>query len=555
MSCKPLDPHIERYLRMVETGAVRACKEQIQLAAYVRRCFDTEDIRVDGEQLGKYLGLQKYFPFDLFPWQVFLLALHCCCYRPDGRPRWPDLLCMVGRGAGKDGLIAYMGMCLTSPYHGIRAYDVDVCANNEEQAMRPVIDLTDVLDTRGQKRKLSKFYHWTAERVKSTKTRSSMRGRTNNPKGKDGLRSGIVVFNEIHQYENYANINVFTTGLGKKPHPRRAYFTTNGNVREGPLDDLLDTAVSILQGETPDDGLLPFICRLDSAEEVDDPENWVKANPSLPYLPDLYEETAKEYREWKKKPTQLPDFMTKRMNLPQSQSAEPVTAWENIAATNRPLPDLSGWTCTVGIDYASLRDWASVNLHFRRGEERFDISHSWLCLKSPDLWRLKPPWRDWAERGMLTPVDAVEISPDLIAGYIAERALEYNIARIAIDHFRFALLKASLTKIGFSPEAGNLYCVRPSDIMRVQPVIDSLFVNHRFVWGDCPPLRWATNNTKLMRAGKRQGTDTGNFYYAKIEAKSRKTDPFMALAASVVIEDTLGDGGASELPVLGVITG
>ena len=42
-----------------------------------------------------------------------------------------------------------------------------------------------------------------------------MKGHTNNPKGRDGLRSGKVIFNEVHQYENYDNIKVFTTGQGK----------------------------------------------------------------------------------------------------------------------------------------------------------------------------------------------------------------------------------------------------------------------------------------------------------------------------------------------------
>lgn len=553
--CKPLNPHIERYLRMIERGEVRACKDQILLAAYIRRCFDSEDIRVDDERLENYLGLQKYFPFDLFPWQIFITALHCCCYRPDGRPRWPDLFCMIGRGGGKDGMIAYESMCLISPYHGIKSYDVDVCANNEDQAMRPLQDLTAIFDEPSQRRALSRYFYWTAERVRSTKTGSIMRGRTNNPKGKDGLRSGIVIFNEIHQYENYANINVFTTGLGKKPHPRRAYFTTNGDVREGPLDDLLERSASILHGEEPDNGLLPFICRLDSSDEVHDPENWVKANPSLPYLPDLYEETAKEYREWKRNPKQLPDFMAKRMNLPQSQTEAPVTDWEHIAATNRPLPDLSGWTCTAGIDYASIRDWASVNLHFRRGEERFDINHSWLCLQSETLGRIKAPWKEWARMGLVTPVDDVEISPDLLVDYIAEQMQYYYVAKIALDNYRYQLMKKALQHIGFGIEGGTLYLVHPSDIMKNQPVIDSLFVNDRFIWGDCPPLRWATNNTKLVRAGKKQGTDTGNYYYAKIEAKSRKTDPFMALVASVVIEDVLGEGGAAELPDLPVIIG
>ncbi|MEG1317022.1 MAG: terminase large subunit, partial [Oscillospiraceae bacterium] len=75
-----------------------------------------------------------------------------------------------------------------------------------------------------------------------------------------------------------------------------------------------------------------------------------------------------------------------------------------------------------------------------------------------------------------------------------------------------------------------------------------------FTWGDNPALRWATNNTKRVRAGKKEGTDTGNFYYAKIEAKSRKTDPFMALVASMVIEDEIRGAIPENFPDLGIIT-
>lgn len=50
------------------------------------------------------------------------------------------------------------------------------------------------------------------------------------------------------------------------------------------------------------------------------------------------------------------------------------------------------------------------------------------------------------------------------------------------------------------------------------------------------------NNTKRVRSSKKLGVDTGNFIYAKIEAKSRKTDPFMALAASMTVEPVLGNG-------------
>ena len=38
--------------------------------------FAQEDIYVDREQLGHYLGLVKYFPYGrLFPWEEFLLTL------------------------------------------------------------------------------------------------------------------------------------------------------------------------------------------------------------------------------------------------------------------------------------------------------------------------------------------------------------------------------------------------------------------------------------------------------------------------------------------------
>ena len=38
-------------------------------------------------------------------------------------------------------------------------------------------------------------------------------------------------------------------------------------------------------------------------------------------------------------------------SLPQSDADIAVTDWENIAATNRALPDLTGWQCTVGRAY------------------------------------------------------------------------------------------------------------------------------------------------------------------------------------------------------------
>src|SRR5665647_200132 len=306
-----LNPHILRYMEMVENGEINSCVEQHDLMVHVRRCFETEDIYVNDIQLEKYLSLSKYFPYEkIFEWEKFVLALHCCTYRKvDDMPRWPDLFMLVGRGAGKDGYIAYESLCLSSEHNGIKNYNVDICANNEDQAMQPLKDVIEALEQPHQISKMRKYFYWNKEEVVNLKTKSIIKGRTNSPKGKDGLRSGIVIFNEIHQYQDYANINVFTTGLGKKKHPRRTYATTNGDVRDGPLDDLLAKSEQILKGDISDNGMLPFICRLDDRKEVDVSTNWEKANPSLRHLPNLLEEVTKEYSDWKLNPIQFTAFM------------------------------------------------------------------------------------------------------------------------------------------------------------------------------------------------------------------------------------------------------
>lgn len=558
MSCE-LPPEISDYLEQVEGGKWRVCKEQTQLAAMVRRCFETEPIYVDTRQLANYLKLEKYYPFQLFPWEKFLIAAWDCTYWSEdcedgfliGTPRWPDTLVMLGRGAGKDGFISFDSFCSVSPYCESRRYDVDICANLEEQAMRPVNDLYDVLHLSRHAKKLDKHFKHTKEMVQGIKNRGVVRGRTNNPKSRDGMRSGKIIFNEIHQYQDYKNITVFRTGLGKTDNPRCGYFTSNGTLFDGPLDDLLARARRILSDGEPDNGLLPFICRLHSKEEVHDEANWYMANPSLQYRPSLLLETRKEYQDWVENPDQNPDFLTKRMGIRAQAEEIMVTDYDNLDSTKGELPDLTGWSCTAGIDYAELNDWAAVNLHFRKGDKRYDINHAWLCVHSKTLHRVRAPWDFWAKQGHITVVDEVSIHPDLLADWLAKAAKNFAIRGLAMDNFRWTLISSSLRKIGFDPEQKkNVKLVRPSDIMKVEPVIQECFNRHLFTWGDVPPLRWAVNNTKRVRASRAAGSETGNFYYAKIEGKSRKTDPFMALVASMTIEPLLGAGGVplAELP-------
>lgn len=526
---------ILNYIEIVEQEKYRTCNEQKLLVAFIRRIFETEKLFYNEIQIEKYLSYQKYFPFSLFEWEVFLFVLHNCIFKSDGTPRFSDLFALMGRGGGKNGYLSFEDFCLITETNGVAYYDIDICANSEEQARTSFDEIYNILENPKWRKKFEKNFRWTKTEIQNKKTRSKIKYRTNNPKGKDGLRSGKVDFDEPHAYENWENINVFTTGLGKKPHPRRTYISTNGDVRDGPLDQLIEKSLKILKGEIEDNGFLPFICKLDFEDEVHDSDNWEKANPSLPYLPTLKEQMKIEYADYLLDPVINNAFMTKRMNIPQGRKDTEVTSWENILKTNRPLPDLSGKTCVCGIDFSKSTDFVSAFLLFKEKEKYYGIHHSWFCNSSNDKGRIKIPLSEMVERGLLTIVNDVEINPVLIADWIREQRNKYNIEKIAIDSFRYSLLSRALKDVGYDANEKAVKLVRPSDIMYVQPKINSVFVNHNLIVGDDPLFRWFTNNTKLEPA------PNNNFKYGKIEPKSRKTDGFMAFVAAMTLEETLPD--------------
>lgn len=552
MKCK----YIDDYIADVKNGKIPASKELKLACDYIERKLSDPDVVVDTDKTEKAKELiERYFKIPLFDWELFVLALIHCYYKSNDTVVFSEFLIMMGRGNGKNGFISGVAWYLTTMYHGISGYNVDIIANSEEQAKTSFEDIYQMLEDTWAKSK--KFFYKSKELITSLKTRSYIKYNTSNAKTKDGKRSACLIFDEIHEYENSNTIKVFRSGFGKRKHSRTFYITTNGYVRDGVLDERLRIANDVLNGEIPNSRLCPLIYKLDNKEEATNKDLWVKANPSLPYLPTLMLEMEQNWIDKDYDEAVKGDLYTKRFNLPTSESALSVTDYDNVKATNKPLPDLTGWTCVCGIDYAELSDWAGVDLHFKRGEERFDINHVWLCAKSKTLHRVKAPWQDWEKKGDLTVVDDVGIHPDLLTNWIWEQMRKYTVKMVALDGHRYALVAESLRKIGFDAnEKKNVKLVRPSDIMQVEPVIQECFNRQYFAWGDVPHLRWAVNNTKRVKSGvkSKSDVDTGNYIYSKIEGKSRKTDAFMALVAAMVIEKELGNGAPVAMPSFGAFT-
>ena len=534
-NCKSkISIHLQTYIDLIESGKINSCKEQKLLIQLVKRAFETEDLRINEIQVEKYLSYQKYFPFELFPWEIFCFVLHNCVFKTDGTPRWSDLFILMGRGGGKNGYLSFEDFCLITETNGVAYYDIDICANSEEQAKTSFDEIYNILENPKWIKLFKKNFRWNKTEIQNIKTRSKIKYRTNNPKGKDGLRSGKVDFDEPHAYENWENINVFTTGLGKKPHPRRTYVSTNGDVRDGPLDQLIEKSQKILTGEIPDNGFLPFICKLDDEEEVHNPDLWEKANPSLPYLPILKEQMKREYADYLLDPVINNAFMTKRMNIPKGRQDTQVASWENILKTKGEIPDLKGQSCVCGIDFQKSTDFASAFLLFKGRGIWYGVHHSWFCTASNDKARIKIPLDEMERRGLLTIINEPEINPSVIAEWVQQQNMIYNIEKIAIDSYRYTWLSRALREIaGFDANDKQIKLTRPSDIMQVFQKIHSMFIGNKIIWGDDPLMRWFTNNAKAEPARN------NNFTYGKIEPKSRKTDGFMAFVNSVVLEEEL----------------
>lgn len=540
-------PEITTYLDMIEHDEeYPVCKEQKMLGNFVKNVFETEKLSINHEQLSKYLGYQKYFPYKLFEWEIFMFALHNCVYREDGLLRFPEAFLYMGRGGGKNGYLSFEDFCLLTPVNGVKDYHIDIFANSEDQAKTSFTDVYNVMER--NERKLQKFFKWNLEVITSKQTGSQLRFRTSNAKTKDGGRPGKVDFDEFHAYENYDVVRVAKTGLGKKEFPRSTIITTDGDVRDGPLDHMLARSKQILQGAIPDNGLLPFICKLDKKEEVSEERNWYKANPSLRYFPNLLDELRREYADYRMDNIGNAAFMTKRMNIPQGSMETEVTAWENIVACSRPAkrePDV--WV--AGMDFARTTDFVAVVLFGLAGDEWVWQQHTWVCSQCKDLSRIKFPIQDAVERGLITWVEDVEIPPELPAKWLSEQMAEKRVIGVAIDDYRFGIMKKALEGVGFvSGKDGNILQVKGRNIMQIAPRLIAQLNRQQVAFGDDALMRWYINNTKQL-------LDTrGNITFGKIEPKTRKTDGFMAAVAAVTMVDRLELEQANSAMGFGVFT-
>lgn len=484
--------------------------------------------------------------YKLFPYQKFIYAF-TFMYKDD-IPVFPKFFIMMGRGNGKDGFVIPLTNFFQTPLYGVKNYHIEIVANAEDQAKDTFKVAYEALNNQ----KMKKSFQVTKELITNYETGSELKYNTSKADTKDGKRPGCLVLNEIHAYENYDQINVFESALGKVKHSREIIITTNGYTREGPLDELLDLMAKILKSGDNPLGYFPFICKLDSLDEVDDMEAWNKANPSMEYMPILKNQIMHDYMEMQELPSKRPEFITKRMNWPARNEEETVASWENILRccysdiklkTPRPTPDTKGRLAIIGLDYADVRDFASAGVLTKKDGEYIWRQHTWICDQSPFLESIKFPIRNnygLPEFQDYTVVHGPVIPPEAIVNWCVERMKEYAVVKITMDTYRYSLLKQVFQSYGITEETkqnpyGTLRLIRKiaSVCGIIAPDIEKLFAEGKINFGPSAIMRWYTNNTEVK-------TDKfGNKQYGKIEPKLRKNDGLMAFLAAMFSKELI----------------
>ena len=303
--------------------------------------------------------------------------------------------------------------------------------------------------------------------------------------------------------------------------------SSEGTVRNGPGDTIKMELMDILKGDYVNPHVSIWWYKLDSVDEVANPDMWIKANPNIKAL-DKYEEYQLDVERAEKAPATRNDILAKRFGIPMEGYTYYFTYEETIPHRKR---DYWGMPCALGADLSQGDDFCSFTFMFPLPREQFGIKTrnyiSELTLKKlPTAMRLK--YEEFMKEGSLivmpgTVLDMMQVYEDLDA-HIVER--EYDVRCFGFDPYNAKEFVArwetengpfGIEKViqGAKTESVPLGELKKLSEERMLLFDEELMC---FTMGNCIVMEDTNGNRKLLK--KR--------YDAKIDAVAAMMDAFVA---------------------------
>ncbi|GAK08992.1 phage terminase large subunit [Geomicrobium sp. JCM 19038] len=455
--------------------------------------------------------------------------------------RFREGLIFVGRKNGKSTMISGLSNYAVSK-DGENGANIYLLANSKQQASIIFDEAKAMVKKSPQLRR-----HYTPLRfeIKHNKSFSSIEARASDSEKLDGLNTHLGVFDEIHEFKDYKLINVIKKSRGSRKQPLIIYITTAGYQLDGPLVKYYEDAGDVLDGATKDERTFYYIAELDSEEEFEKPETWVKANPNMGVSLNL--ETLKEdWEKDKRTPDERRDFITKQFNIFVNASKTPFIEYDVLKRNNKftGIEQVKNIPAVGGYDLSDTEDFTSACLTFPIIEtgEVFVMSHSWVPKKKVLEENEKINYYELQDQGYLTIVDTEYIREEVVFDWFVEQSNHFNIELITYDRAKAFRLNKELEEYGFDTEE-----VRQG-FLTLGPALDDLkhlFIDGKVIFNNNPLMRWYINNVELV-------SDRNNNKMPKKSNRYRKIDGFAAFlnTHTQIMEKLVVTQGSGDIGVI-----
>ena len=304
-------------------------------------------------------------------------------------------------------------------------------------------------------------------------------------------------------------------------------ISSEGTVRNGPGDTIKMELMNILKGEYPAPHTSIWWYKLDSVDEVSNPDMWRKANPNLGKTV-TYETYQLDVERAEKAPAARNDILAKRFGLPMEGYTYFFTYEETLPHRRR---DFWSLPCALGADLSQGNDFCSFTFLFPLPRGEFGIKTrnyiTELTLKKlPSAMRFK--YDEFIKEGSLiimpgTILDMMEVYEDL-DNYISE--CSYDVRAFGFDPYNakdfverwerengpFGIVKVIQGAKTESVPLGELKKLSEERLLLFDEELMS------FAMGNCITIEDTNGNRKLLK--KR--------YEAKIDAVAAMMDAFVA---------------------------
>ena len=441
-------------------------------------------------------------PFELLPWQKFIVGNLFGWHGADGYRRFRVAYVETGKGSGKSPLAAGIGLKGLVADSEARA-EVYAAATKKDQAMILFRDAVAMVDQSPELlKRLSKS--GTGEKVWNLAylEKGSFFRPISSDDGQSGPRPHIALVDEVHEHKTNVVVEMMRAGTKSRRQALIFLITNSGANKLGPCWSYHEYGSRVASGELLDDSFFSFICSLD---EGDDPftseECWFKSNPSLQDadLPGM-----KYLREQVTEARGMPskEAMVRRLNFCQWTDAESpwisADVWKN-AQREYDWKDFRGRRAYAGLDLGSTTDLTGVVFWIEpveEGEPWRLVPFAWLpeveLQRKADHDRV--PYVQWQAQGFLETTPGRAVSRRVVCQRLSALSQFFDVIDCAYDRWRIEDLLAMASDEGIELPAMEPFGQGYKDMSPAIEKFERMLLNGEVVHNGHPVLNWCASN-------------------------------------------------------------